>query len=223
MRLLLVEDDPLVGEGLQSFLRLEGHRVDWCMRLSEASLLLDEPYDAWLLDWQLPDGSGVAWLQQQRKKGQTTPALVLTARDQLSDRIEGLDSGADDFLVKPFAPEELTARVRAQTRRAAGLNRDRRWGDVRIDLSAKSAWLGSTPVDLTGREWAVLEALLLRAGRLVSGSDLEALVMGHEGDVHSNAVQVHVSKLRQKLGRDFIETVRGVGYRVAKPDGSSNA
>ena len=223
MRLLLVEDDPLVGEGLQGFLRLEGHQVDWCTQLSEASLLLGEPFDAWLLDWQLPDGSGVAWLEQQRAKGHTTPALVLTARDQLADRIQGLDSGADDFLVKPFAPEELAARVRAQTRRAAGLNRDRRWGSVRIDLNAKAAWLDEAPVDLTGREWAVLEALLLRAGRLVSGPDLEALVMGLEADVNSNAVQVHVSKLRQKLGRDFIETVRGLGYRIAKPDAGAAA
>ena len=112
MRLLLLEDDLTLGEGLQSFLRSEGHQIDWCTRLSQATLLASEPFDAWLLDWQLPDGSGVAWLRERRTQGDTTPALVLTARDQVVDRIEGLDSGADDFLVKPFAPEELVARLR---------------------------------------------------------------------------------------------------------------
>ena len=217
MRLLLLEDDLTLGEGLQSFLRSEGHQVDWCTRLSQARLLASEPFDAWLLDWQLPDGSGVAWLRERRAQGDTTPALVLTARDQVVDRIEGLDSGADDFLVKPFAPEELAARVRAQTRRAAGLHRAWVRGPVQIDLGAKAVWVHGAPVDLTGREWAILEALLLRAGRFVSGTDLEALAMSHDGELNSNAVQVHISKVRAKLGRDFIETVRGLGYRIPKP------
>ena len=117
MRLLLIEDDPTLGEGLRDYLRADGHRVDWCQSLAATEGLHDEPYDAWLVDWQLPDGSGVAWLRTRRNRGDATPALLLTARDRLQDRVTGLDSGADDYLVKPFAPEELGARLRAVSRR----------------------------------------------------------------------------------------------------------
>ena len=120
MRLLLIEDDDILGEGLRDFLRADGHSVDWCRSLHEAAACRGEPYDALLVDWQLPDGSGLAWLQTQRRQGDATPALMLTARDRLDDRIQGLDSGADDYLVKPFEPEELAARLRAVTRRRAG-------------------------------------------------------------------------------------------------------
>lgn len=218
MRLLLIEDDLLLGDGLAGLLRAEGHVVDWCTRLSQTLALVTEPYDAWLIDWQLPDGSGVDWLRERRSQGFKTPTLVLTARDRLSDRIEGLDSGADDYLIKPFAPEELLARLRAQTRRAADLHREWIHDTTCIDLDAKSATVAGQSVELTAREWAVLEALLRRAGRLVSASDLEALVHGLEGEVNSNALQVHISKLRAKLGREVIETVRGLGYRMPKGD-----
>lgn len=214
MRLLLLEDDALLGEGLRDYLRSEGHVVDWCTRLSQAQALIQEPYDAWLLDWNLPDGSGVAWLHGLRLKGATTPALVLTAHDLLADRIHGLDSGADDFLVKPFAPEELSARVRAATRRAADGQQRKTFGPVAIDLTAKAAWKDQQPVELTAREWAILEALVLRAGRIVSKSQLEALVCGYDSELASNSLEVHVFKLRNKLGKSFIETVRGLGYRV---------
>ena len=217
MRLLLLEDDITLGEGLRDYLRSDGYLVDWCSTLAQARALISEPYDAWLLDWNLPDGSGVDWLRSLRAKGLRVPALLLTARDQLSDRIEGLDSGADDFLVKPFAPEELSARLRAISRRVAGSAQRKAFGPVEIDLNAKAAWLDGQAVELTAREWAILEALVLRAGRIVSKADLEALVLGFDSELASNSTEVHVFKLRSKLGKALIETVRGLGYRIPAP------
>lgn len=218
MRLLLIEDDDILGEGLRDFLRAEGHRVDWCRGLREVGAVRGEPYDALLVDWQLPDGSGLDWLREQRASGDTTPALILTARDLLADRIHGLDSGADDYLVKPFAPEELAARLRAASRRRAGTATSRRrFGNVELDLTARAAWVAEEPVDVTAREWAVLEALVLRAGRIVAKPELEKLVLGFDAELASNALEVHVSALRRKLGRELIETVRGLGYRIGAP------
>jgi two-component system OmpR family response regulator len=216
MRLLLIEDDPLLGEGLRDFLRADGHRVDWCECLAATEALRGEPYDALLVDWQLPDGSGLDWLRARRTHGDATPALMLTARDRLGDRITGLDSGADDYLVKPFAPEELSARLRAVSRRSgAGAAQSRsRFGEVEVDLTARAAYTQGERADLTAREWSVLEALVLRAGRIVPKADLEKLVHGFDSEVASNALEVHVSALRRKLGRDLIETVRGLGYRI---------
>jgi two-component system, OmpR family, response regulator len=221
MRLLLIEDDATLGEGLRDFLRTEGHGVDWCRNLVDTEAHRGEPYDAWLVDWQLPDGSGLRWLAAQRARGERTPALMLTARDRLADRVDGLDAGADDYLVKPFAPEELAARLRAVSRRSgAGAAQARTvFGVVTVDLGARAASLRGARVSLTAREWAVLEALVLRAGRIVPKADLEKLVLGFESELASNALEVHVSALRRKLGRELIETVRGLGYRVeeAKP------
>ena len=215
MRLLLLEDDPLLGDGLRDFLQGDGHVVDWCRSLHEAQALLGEPFDALLVDWQLPDGSGLDWLRARRARGDHTPALMLTARDRLHHRIEGLDGGADDYLVKPFAPEELTARLRALGRRMTGGGSAlRRFGDIEVDLTARAVRAHGARVDLTAREWAVLEALVLRAGRIVPKADLERLVLGFTTELASNALEVHVSALRRKLGRDLIETVRGLGYRV---------
>ncbi len=216
MRLLLIEDDELLGEGLRDFLRGEGHTVEWACRLAHTNSYRSEPFDAWLVDWQLPDGSGLDWLRSQRHRGDTTPALILTARDLLADRLQGLDGGADDYLVKPFAPEELVARLRAVCRRSAGAADTRmRLGAVMVDLLGRCAWRGDERVELTGREWAVLEALTLRAGRIVAKGELERLVLGSAADLSSsNALEVHISNLRRKLGRDLVETVRGLGYRV---------
>jgi two-component system OmpR family response regulator len=217
MRLLLIEDDDILGEGLRDYLRAEGHVVDWCRRLAETDALRGEPHDAWLVDWQLPDGSGLDWLAARRRRGERVPALVLTARDALADRIAGLDRGADDYLVKPFAPEELVARLRAVCRRSTGQADSRlRLGAVELDLAARRAWREGEPAELTAREWAVLEALVLRAGRIVSKAELERLVLGFEAELASNALEVHVSSLRRKLGRGLIETVRGLGYRVVE-------
>ncbi len=218
MRLLLLEDDLLLGEGLRDWLAADGHVVDWCRSLAETAAMAGEPFDALLVDWQLPDGSGLDWLRSRRGRGDRTPALMLTARDRLTQRIEGLDAGADDYLVKPFAPEELAARLRAVARRGGGAADGRwRWQDVELDLHAHAATLAGARVDLTAREWAVLEALVLRAGRIVPKADLEKLVLGFEAELASNALEVHVSSLRRKLGRELIDTVRGLGYRVEKP------
>ena len=217
MRLLLLEDDITLGEGLRDYLRSDGYLVDWCSTLAQARALISEPYDAWLLDWNLPDGSGVDWLRSLRARGLRVPALLLTARDRLSDRIEGLDSGADDFLVKPFAPEELSARLRAISRRVASSAQRKAFGPVEIDLNAKAVWLEGQGIELTAREWAILEALVLRAGRIVSKADLEALVLGFDSELASNSTEVHVFKLRSKLGKSLIETVRGLGYRISAP------
>ena len=216
MRLLLLEDDPILGEGLRDFLRVEGHGVEWFQRLGDAMLMAGEPYDALLVDWQLPDGSGIDLVRTLRRRGLSTPILMLTARDRLGDRINGLDAGADDYLVKPFEPEEMAARLRAVCRRSAGSASDlRRIGAVEIELSGRTARLEGRRVELTAREWAVLEALVLRAGRIVSKTDLDALVLGNDAEVVSNALEVHISALRRKLGRELIETVRGMGYRLA--------
>jgi two-component system, OmpR family, response regulator len=216
MRLLLLEDDHVLGEALADYLRAEGHVVDWFKRLLDVSGLPEgEPYDILLVDWQLPDGSGLDWIRSLRRKGLNNPVIMLTARDLIKDRITGLDAGADDYLVKPFAPEELVARLRALQRRGAGVASPRiQVGQVSVDLHARTAYFGSVRVDLTQREWQVLEALVQRPGRIVSKADLEALMLGFEGEVASNSLEVHVSKLRRKLGPDVIETVRGLGYRV---------
>jgi two-component system, OmpR family, response regulator len=221
MRLLLIEDDPVLGSGLRDFLRAEGHAVTWAQRLSESNAPLAEAFDAYLVDWSLPDGSGLDWLVRRRSKGDRTAALMLTARDLLADRITGLDAGADDYLVKPFAPEELSARMRAVMRRQAGVaDAGLRCGDVLIDLGARSVRVSEQVVELTGREWAVLEALALRPGRIVSKDELEQLALGGAGEVASNALEVHVSSLRRKLGRDLVQTVRGLGYRLMQDGGT---
>lgn len=218
MRLLLIEDDDILGDGLSAFLKAEGHLVDWCRTLLAVQALDGEPYDAWLVDWQLPDGSGLQWLQARRARGDTTPALMLTARDRLAERIQGLDSGADDYLVKPFAPEELAARLRSIGRRQAGAAGARRQlGDVQVDVAARTVWRQGSRVELTGREWSLLEALVLRNERIVSKTELERLMLGFSSELASNAVEVHVSSLRRKLGAELIETVRGLGYRVGSP------
>jgi two-component system, OmpR family, response regulator len=215
MRLLLIEDDKLLAEGLRDYLRSQGHVVDWCASLAQTTALRGEPFDAWLVDWQLPDGSGLQWVKNARQRGEGTPALMLTARDQLADRVAGLDAGLDDYLVKPFAPEELAARLRAVSRRTCAPTTGQCVvGDVRIDLTARSAHVGGTLAVLTAREWTVLEALALRAGRIVSRADLERLMTGFDSELASNAVEVHISALRRKLGREVIQTVRGLGYRL---------
>jgi len=215
MRLLLVEDDEILGEGIRDYLRIEGHLVDWFTRLIDAQTVVSEPYDALLVDWQLPDGSGVDWVRRLRGKGMTLPILVMTARDLLSDRVTGLDSGADDYLVKPFETEELAARIRAVRRRFSGHGTPRvRIGSVEIDSNARAVSRGGKPVNLTAREWALLDALITRSGRVVSKSDLDALLTGFKGEAASNSLEVHVFNLRRKLGREIVQTVRGVGYRI---------
>ena len=218
MRLMLLEDDDILGEALKDFLQAEDHVVDWFTQLAHARASINEPYDALLIDWRLPDGSGVDWLRQLRQAGIRTPALIITAKDLLLERVQGLDSGADDYIVKPFDPAELAARIRAVRRRVTSEGVTRQYfGSIEIDSTARIAWREGDAVDLTAREWALLDALASRAGRIVSKTDLEALVTGLDSEINSNAIEVHVFKLRRKLGRNIVETVRGRGYRMQLP------
>jgi two-component system OmpR family response regulator len=218
MRLLLVEDDPVLGDAMRAYLQAHGDVVDWVVRLAEARVAVMEGFDAILLDWNLPDGSGVQWLRVLRARpaiNEATPVLLLTARDKLVDRIEGLDAGADDYLIKPFELSELAARVRAVTRRTAGHPHPLlQAGPVTLNPATREVRLAGQRVDCTAREFMLLEALMRRAGHIVSRSDLERLLYGYDGQVSSNAIEVHLSNLRRKLGRELVETLRGLGYRL---------
>ena len=215
MRLLLVEDDITLGEGLRDFLESEGHNVNWAKNVAQARSLASEPFDCYLLDWNLPDGSGIDLLSGLRAKGNSTPAIILTARDMLGDRIKGLDSGADDYLVKPFAPEELSARLRSLVRRLSGGVRIRLGEKIEINIESKSVWKDNHPVELTAREWSILAALAMRPDRIVSKTDLQYLIRSlDDTEIVSNAIEVHISNLRTKLGKSLIETVRGLGYKI---------
>ena len=218
MRLLLVEDDLTLGDAVREFLRSQGQVVDWVTTVADARAAIEENFDAVLLDWHLPDGSGVEWLRRLRAKGGEhgqTPVLILTARDALSDRVEGLDAGADDYLVKPFQLMELAARIRAISRRASGnAGAVLTHGRIALDPVACHVTIDDSSVDLTAREYALLEAFMRRPGRIVSRPVLEELLYGYETDVSSNTVEVHIASLRRKLGHDTIDTVRGMGYRL---------
>lgn len=218
MRLLLVEDDATLGDAVRDYLVEQGHVVDWSKCVAAAREAVREPFDLILLDWRLPDGSGIEWLRAVRMReglNQHVPVLVLTARDELDDRIEGLDAGADDYLTKPFELAELAARVRALSRRAVGQSHAvLRAGPIEVDVTARTVHANGSEVDLTAREYALLETLIRRPGRIVSQETLQQLLYGFDGDIESNTIKVHVSSLRRKLGHDAIETVRGMGYRI---------
>jgi two-component system OmpR family response regulator len=218
MRLLLVEDDLTLGDAVRVFLKSHGHTVDWVTTVAAARAAAESSFDVILLDWRLPDGSGVDWLRQLRAgrgDNRHTPVLLLTARDSLNDRIEGLDAGADDYLIKPFQLAELAARIRATSRRAAGHATDViALGEIALDRAGQVVTLRGAPVALTAREYALLEALMRRTGHLLSRTSLEELLYGFATDVSSNTVEVHVASLRRKLGYEVIETVRGMGYRM---------
>ena len=218
MRLLLVEDDATLGDAVRDYLAGMGHVVDWSTCLTRAREAVTEPFDVILLDWRLPDGSGIEWLRALRARdglNRDTPVLVLTARDRLDDRVEGLDAGADDYLTKPFELAELAARLRAVSRRALGRpNSIVRAGQIELDLAARVVRREDREVELTAREYALLETLVRRRGRIVPRDQLQQLLYGFETDVASNTIEVHVSSLRRKLGHEAIETVRGMGYRV---------
>jgi two-component system, OmpR family, response regulator len=214
MRILLIEDDELLGSGLRDYLSAEGYVVDWCNSLAKTRALAAEPFDVWLVDWQLPDGSGLDWLRARRARGDTTTAVMLTARGDLAHRISGLDGGADDYLAKPVTPEEIAARLRAiARRRAMPQSNQHSMGDLIIDCGARAVRLHGQGIEITAREWAILEALVMRHGRMLAKGDIESLVVGAEASWSSNAVEVHISALRRKLGKNCITTVRGLGYR----------
>lgn len=216
MRLLLAEDDAMIGEEVRDGLRRQGFAVDWVQDgVAAEQALASEPYDACLLDLGLPRKEGLGVLKSLRQRGAELPVLVLTARDAVTDRVEGLDAGADDYLVKPFDLAELAARIRAVTRRKAGrastvIEHD----GVTLNPATREVWREGEPVTLSPREFALLHALLEHPGRILSRAQLEERLYGWGEEVESNVVEVHVHTLRRKLGPEFIRNVRGVGYRV---------
>ncbi len=233
MRLLLVEDDRMIGESLRTALRQEGHAVDWVRDAASAhTTLASERFDLLLLDLGLParagqplDGDGgLAVLRSLRARHDTTPVIVLTARDGLGDRVAGLDAGADDYLAKPFELDELNARMRAVQRRHSGRAQPLlTHGGVSLDPATRQVTRDGEPVLLSAREFAVLEALMARPGALLSRAQLEDRLYGWGEEIESNAVSVYIHQLRRKLGADFIQNMRGVGYFVGTPSTNSAA
>lgn len=218
MRILLVEDDALLGDGLRAGLRQLGFQVDW-VRDGEAAEreLRAQPYAAAVLDLGLPRKDGLTVLAEMRRSNITTPVLVLTARDTVPERIRGLDSGADDYVVKPVDMEELAARLRALVRRAHGqLQETLRAQDVVLDPAARTVHQAGQPVNLSTREFDLLQTFLLSAGRVLSREHLEQQLYSWGQEVESNTIEVHVHNLRKKLGNTLIHTVRGVGYMLLR-------
>jgi two-component system OmpR family response regulator/two-component system response regulator QseB len=220
MRILVVEDDPLLGDALHAGLRELGNVVDWVRDGVAASAALEvERYDAVVLDLGLPRLSGLDVLQRQRARKDRTPVLILTARDTVSDRIKGLDAGADDYLVKPFDMGELAARLRAIARRRAGQPAPQlTLGDVVLDPAARTVTYRGARVELSVREFALLEAMMRNAGRVLTRSQLEQALYAWGEEVESNAIEVHVHHLRRKLAPQLIQTVRGVGYLMPRDE-----
>lgn len=215
MRVLLVEDDVILGKAVRDHIAAS-HSVDWVIRLDAAREHLDSAaYDLILLDLMLPDGLGVGFLRKLRAARSVTPVIILTALDQISDRIEGLDAGADDYMIKPFDLSELSSRLNAVARRYSGNpNPLIEIGDLRVDLAAKTVKRGGRSVELTGREWALFETFLQRPGVALTKAQLEDRLYAFGAEVESNTIEVHVSRLRKKLGHAVIDTVRGIGYRL---------
>lgn len=216
MRSLLIEDEPLLGRAIEEHLRAGGHAIDHVQRLDEAeAALLAVDYDMVLLDLHLPDGRGLDLLRWLRGRGDKRPVLILTARDQVRDRIEGLNAGADDYLVKPFDLDELTARIAAVARRYAGdPSPVLVHGPLEIDRSARTVRRDGILADLGGREWTLLELLARRPGTVLGKEQLEEAIYRFGAEVESNAIEALVSRLRKKLGSDAVVTVRGLGYRL---------
>lgn len=218
MRILLVEDDPELGDGLAIGLRQAGFAVDWLRDGHAADLALrDESFDLVVLDLGLPRLSGMEVLKRARDRGQSLPILILTARDATGDKVSGLDAGADDYLVKPIDLDELSARIRALTRRSAGRAAPLLvHGELAIDLAAHRVTLAGQAVELSGREFSLLHMLLENAGRVLTRSQLEQSLYGWHDEPDSNALEVHIHHLRKKLGSELIRTLRGVGYTIPK-------
>jgi two-component system, OmpR family, response regulator QseB len=216
MRLLLVEDDAMIGEAILAGLKREGFTVDWVHDAAVAAQVLrTEPFELVLLDLGLPGGDGLELLKALRGRGESLPVLIITARDAVSDRVRGLDAGADDYLVKPFDLDELAARIRALLRRKSGrASSGLEHAGVVLDPATHRVTRNGVEVALSPREFALLQLLLERPGAILSRAQIEERLYGWGEEVESNAVEVHIHGLRRKLGAQFILTVRGVGYRV---------
>lgn len=216
MKLLIVEDDMLLQEGLALALNGEGYAVDRASTAGQADMLIQSgEYSLVVLDLGLPDKDGAVLLSQWRRRGLKNPALILTARDGLEDRVKGLDAGADDYLVKPFALAELLARARALIRRYQGhsdnlLQHD----DLTLNLQTQQVLLQGDPVEVTPKEFALLTRLIMRVGQTVHRETLQQDIYSWQDDPGSNTLEVHIHNLRRKLGKERIKTIRGVGYRL---------
>ena len=221
MRILLVEDDPQLGRATQIGLEQRGHAVDWMANAQSASTSLAiHRYDCLLLDLGLPGEDGMSVLRRLRAGGFAGAVLIVTARDQVSDRVAGLDSGADDFVIKPFDLDELAARIRSATRRASGRTREViRHNGLEIDVAARIVRWQDNPVVLSAREFGLLLRLLEQTGQIVTRTQLEESLYGWGEEIESNAIQVHVHHLRKKLGRDLIRTIHAVGYTIDRRSG----
>ncbi|MDO8315086.1 MAG: response regulator transcription factor [Rugosibacter sp.] len=223
MRILLVEDDPLLGDGLTAGLRQAGFAVDWVKDgVASDHALKNETFDLVVLDLGLPRLSGMEVLRRLRERpgdaGGHTPVLVLTARDATGDKVAGLDAGADDYLVKPVDLDELAARVRALTRRAAGRTMPQiHHGALMLDPIARQITQHGEAVELSAREFDLLQALLENAGRVMTRTQLEGALYGWRDEPDSNALEVHIHHLRRKLGNELIKTLRGIGYTISRP------
>ncbi len=215
MRLLLVEDDPLLGEALEMGIQQSGYTVDWVTGGESALEALDlVPFSAVALDLNLPDLSGFRVLKQLRRTSKV-PVVIMTARDALDDRIEGLDLGADDYIVKPFDLKELLARIRAVVRRSHGLaHASLTHRDIELDTAARTVSKAGQRIKLTGREYQILVMLMERIGRIFSRSEIETRIYNWDGDAESNTIEAAIYTLRKKLGRDLVTNIRGVGYVI---------
>ena len=218
MRLLLVEDDPMIGEAVRDLLRAEGYAVDWANDGDMAdAALATQAYDLVLLDLGLPRRDGLAVLRDLRSRKDRTPVLIATARDGVAQRVQGLDAGADDYVLKPYDLEELLARIRALLRRAAGRAEPvYEHRGISVTPATREVLVQGRPVSLSAREWAVLEALIARPGTVLSRQQLEDKLYGWGGEISSNAVEVYVHGLRKKLGAHLVLNVRGLGYMVPR-------
>ena len=218
MRLLLVEDDTMIGESVLDLLRAEHYAVDWVKDGEMADTALrSQTYDLVLLDLGLPRRDGLTVLRAMRARKERIPVLIATARDSVRQRIEGLDAGADDYVLKPYDLDELLARIRALVRRAAGRAEPvYEHKGVTINPASREVTVGDQPVVLSAREWAVLEPLIARPGLVLSRAQLEEKLYGWKDEISSNAVEVYIHGLRKKLGAEVIQNVRGVGYMVPK-------
>ncbi|SFT84306.1 response regulator transcription factor [Mesorhizobium sp. YR577] len=217
MRILLIEDDKAIGGAVRDHAVADSHAVDWATTLAAArDHARATSYGLMLLDLQLPDGDGVSFLRDLRRDGDITPVIVLTARDQISSRIDGLNAGADDYLVKPFDLGELAARIHAVARRYGQSPEPAlTFGALQIAPAERRIARDGEAMDLTAREWSVLDSLLSRKGSIVSKAQIEDALYAFGAEIESNAVEVYISRLRKKLGAECIVTVRGVGYRFS--------
>ncbi|MBA4697234.1 MAG: response regulator [Legionella sp.] len=218
MRLLLVEDDESLGDAVKAGLSQFGYVVDWLKDGESARLAIKtETFELIILDLGLPKLSGLNFLQAIRTQGNVTPVIILTARESIEDRVKGLDSGADDYLIKPFDLNELSARIRALVRRSHGrADAVLQYRNITLDAAAHAVYVDDKPINLPRREFSLLQTLLESKGQVLSRDKLMQNIYGWDEDVDSNALEVHIHNLRKKLNANFIRTIRGVGYMIEK-------